>query len=397
DGSTNRNLLTLDYTVPPLAHATMEPMNATAQFSNGKLTIWAPTQAPSLVRLVVGNALDIGFEDITINVTQLGGGFGRRGEADFALFAAIAAKEINGRPVQLTWSREEDFTHDAYRAPARASVRALPGDDGIPEALEIKIATASVTRSIASRVLPSLPMAGPDAFLAEGAFDVPYQFKAYRSTGVDVPLPLPAGYWRSVGYSHNTFFLESALDEIAVRVSADPLKQRLALLDGNAAATGVLVKAAELAGWGNLEVKQGLAYANAYDSHVATIVEVSGTIDAVKIERIIVVADVGIALDPGLVADQLVSATVMGLSAAIGEKITLTNGAVNEQNYDSYPVLRMSGCPKIITEVLQTGSKPGGVGELATPTVAPALANAIFRLTGERIRSLPFFDSLSIS
>lgn len=392
DASTSRNLLTLDYAVPPLAHATMEPMNATAQFRNGKLTIWGPIQAPSLVQLVVGTALDIAFADIAINVTLLGGGFGRRAEADFALYAAMAAKELNGRPVQLTWRREEDFTHDAYRPPARARIRALPGDDGVPEALEIKVATPSVTRSIAGRILPSLPLAGPDAYLAEGAFDVAYQFKSYHAEGVDVPLPLPAGYWRSVGYSHNTFFLESALDEIAVRVSADPLKQRLSLLEGNSAAQGVLARAAELAGWGG--AKQGLAYCSAYDSHVAAIVEVSGSADALSIDRIVVVADVGIALDPGLVADQLNSAAVMGLSAAIGEKITVTNGAVNESNFDNYPVLRMSACPIIITDVLQTGTKPGGVGELATPVIAPALANAIFKLTGNRIRTLPLSDSV---
>jgi isoquinoline 1-oxidoreductase subunit beta len=397
DGSTNRNLLTLDYAVPPLAHATMEPMNATAQFKDGKLTIWGPIQAPSLVQLAVGNVLDIPFADITINVTHLGGGFGRRAEVDFALFAAIAAKETDGRPVQLTWRREEDFTHDTYRAPAQARIRALPGDDGVPEALEIKIATHSVTRSIASRILPSLPMAGPDAYLAEGAFDVPFRLKAFHVEGVDVPLPLPAGYWRSVGYSHNTFFIESALDEVAVRVSADPLKQRLALLEGNTAAQGVLARAAELAGWGSEGIKQGLAYVSAYDSHAAMIVELSGNAETITIDRIIVVADVGIALDPGLVADQLVSATVMGLSAAMGEKITLTNGAVNEANYDSYNVLRISGCPPIITEVLQTGVKPGGVGELATPLVAPALANAIFKLTGNRIRILPFAGSVSFS
>lgn len=395
DQSTSRNLLTMDYSVPALAHAALEPMNATAQFKDGKLILWAPTQAPSLVQLAVGRALDVPFESIIINVTLLGGGFGRRAETDFALFAAMAAKQLNGRPVQLTWMREEDFTHDHYRPPARARIRALPGDDGVPEALDIKIATQSVTRSIASRILPSLPLAGPDAYLAEGAFDVPYQFKAYHAEGVDVPLPLPSGYWRSVGYSHNTFFLESALDEVAVRVSADPLKQRLALLEGNIAAQGVLVKAAELAGWGSPDTKQGLAYLNAYNSHVATIVEVSGTNDAIKIERITVVADVGIALDPGLVADQLVSATLMGLSSSMGEKITLANGTVNEANYDAYNVLRMSACPPIITEILQTGTKPGGVGELATPTVAPALANAIFKLTGNRIRSLPFTGSVT--
>ena len=397
DRSTSRNLLTLDYAVPPLAHATMEPMNATAQFIDGKLTIWGPIQAPSLVQLVVGNALDIPFGDIAINVTQLGGGFGRRAEADFALFAAVAAKHINGRPVQLTWSREEDFTHDAYRGAARARVRALPGDNGVPEALEIKIATPSVTRSMASRILPSLPMTGPDAYLAEGAFDVAYQFAAYRATGVDVPLPLPSGYWRSVGYSHNTFFMESALDEIAVRVSADALQQRLALLGGNAAAQGVLTRAAELAGWGSDGKKCGLAYISAYDSHAAMIIEVSKPEQIIKIERITVVADVGVALDPGLIADQLVSATVMGLSAALGEKITVTNGAVNERNYDTYPVLRLSQCPLIITDVLQSGTRPGGIGELATPLVAPALANAIFKLTGERYRSLPLLGQISLS
>jgi isoquinoline 1-oxidoreductase subunit beta len=349
------------------------------------------------VQLAVGNALDIAFADITIHVTLLGGGFGRRAEVDFALFAAIAAKDLNGRPVQLTWRREEDFTHDTYRAPAQARIRALPGDDGVPEALEIKIATQSVTRSIASRILPSLPMAGPDAYLAEGAFDVPYQLKAFHVEGVDVPLPLPAGYWRSVGYSHNTFFIESALDEVAVRVSADPLKQRLALLEGNTAAQGVLARAAELAGWGSEGIRQGLAYVSAYDSHAAMIVELSGNAEAITIDRIIVVADVGIALDPGLVADQLVSATVMGLSAAMGEKITVDYDRVNEDNFDTYPVLRISACPPIITEILQTGVKPGGVGELATPLVAPALANAIFKLTGNRIRILPFAGSVSFS
>ncbi len=403
DASTSRNLLTLDYAVPPLAHATMEPMNATAQFKDGKLDIWGPIQAPSLVQLIAGNVLDIAFSDITIHVTQLGGGFGRRAEVDFAVFAALAAQGTGGRPVQLTWRRAEDFTHDAYRPPVRARIRALPGEDGLPEALEIKLAAPSVTRSIAARILPSLPMAGPDAYLAEGTFDVAYRFKSYNAEAVDVPLPMPSGYWRSVGYSHNTFFMESALDEIAARVSADRLKQRLALLEGNLAAQGVLARAAELAGWNtppedNTKASaQGLAYCAAYDSHVAMIVEVSGSAEAITIERIIVVADVGIALDPGLVADQLVSATIMGLSAAKNEKITLSGGAVMQSNYDTYNILRISACPPILTDVLQTGNRPGGVGELATPVVAPALANAIFKLTGTRIRTLPLSDSIRFS
>lgn len=399
ESADKRLVMTLDYAVPYLAHATMEPMNATARFADGVLDVWAPTQSPSLIQFTCANALDIPYASVRVHPTLLGGGFGRRVEPDFALYAALAAKHANGRAVQITWTRETDMTHDAYRPACRARIRALPGEDGVPAALEIVAAASSPTRGIASRVLPAAPVAGPDKYLAEGLFDAPYALPRCRMETVDVALPVPVGYWRSVGYSHNTFFLECALDEVAARSSADPLHQRLALLEGRTAARGVLVRAAEMAGWPERRegIGRGLAYCHAYGSHAACIAEVSGSAEALKVERLIVVADVGVALDPALVADQLVSGAVFGLGAARQLSVSLEAGGVVETNFDAFEPLRMSQCPPIETDVLQTGSHPGGVGELSTPLIAPVLANAIFDLTGRRIRTLPLNREISFS
>jgi isoquinoline 1-oxidoreductase subunit beta len=387
----SRAVMRLDYDVPFLAHATMEPMNATARWANGVLDVWAPTQAPSVVQFACARALDIPNASVQVHPTLLGGGFGRRAEADFALIAALAARETAGRPVQVTWSRETDMTHDLFRPAAKARITALPGGNGVPGALSISIAAPSPTRSIANRLLPSAPVAGPDRFLAEGLFDTPYAFQVYRSETIDTELGVPVGFWRSVGYAHNTFFLECALDEIAVRSSADPLTQRLALLDDDVRARAVLVRVAERSGWKEPKagLARGLAYLRAYGSDVACVAEVSGSLDALKIERLVIVADVGVALDPSLVTDQLVSGTVFGLGAAMNQAMSFSGGAANETNFDGFEPLRLSACPVIDTEVLQTGETPGGVGELAVPVIAPAVANAIFALTGERIRSLP--------
>jgi isoquinoline 1-oxidoreductase beta subunit len=291
------------------------------------------------------------------------------------------------------------MTHDVYRPAAKARITALPGDDGVPRALSIVAAAPSPTRSIAARLMPSAPVAGPDRFLAEGLFDTPYALPVYHSETVDADAGVPVGFWRSVGYAHNTFFLECALDEIAVRSSADPLTQRLALLERDVRARGVLVRATERAGWKEPKegIARGLAFCRAYGSDVACVAEVSGTLDALTIERLVLVADVGIALDPSLVTDQLVSGAVFGLGAAMHQAVSFSDGVPNETNFDTFELLRLSGCPVIDTEVLQTGDTPGGVGELAVPVIAPALANAIFALTGERIRSLPLIGRVTFA
>jgi isoquinoline 1-oxidoreductase subunit beta len=385
-------VISADYEVPYLAHATMEPMNATAQLADGKLTIWAPNQAPTILQTVCAGVAGVGSEDVTINTTHLGGGFGRRAEADFAIYATLLARETGGKPVKVTWTREEDMSHDTYRPAAAGRFRALIGADGLPEALDMRIATPSILKSVMKRTFPSLPTGGPERLLTEGAFDQPYTIRNYRVTGVETEMPVPVGFWRSVGNSFNAFFQECFLDEIAEKAGQDPIAMRLKLMADYPAAVGVMEKLAEISEWDKSLPKgraKGVAFTLSFGSWVGEVVQVAETPGGIRIEKVWAAADVGRALDPGIIKAQIESGIIFGLSSATGQEITFSDGMVDQQNFYDYDAMRIHQCPEFEVAILENAEKMGGVGEIGTPPSIPALANAVYALTGNRIRRMP--------
>ncbi len=385
-------LVTAEYVLPPLAHATMEPMNATARFKDGVLDIWCGNQGPTMVRDQCADALGIDKENCRVHTMMLGGGFGRRAETDFALYAAILADRSDGRPVKVTWPREEDTRNDLYRPPARARCRARLTADGQIAAIDMRLASPSVMKSLSGRI--GIPAFGMDTTMSEGAANQLYEIANLRVSTPLVDTPLPVGFWRSVGNSTNAFFMECFLDEVAKAAGRDPLEMRLSLLGGFEPAKAVLEKVAAMAGWNGGKADgdkaQGLAFCFSYDTSVAQIVEVSHDAEGrISIDNVWCAADCGLVLDPAIVRAQLSGGIVFGLSAAMMQEITFAEGQVEQGNFDTYPMMRFHQCPKIEVALSRKQTFMGGIGEPGVPPAAPALANAVAALTGERIRTLP--------
>ena len=389
-----------DYAAPYLAHMTMEPMNASARFKDGVLDIWCGNQGPTILRQLCANQLGIEQDKISVHTTFLGGGFGRRIEMDYALYAAQMAKETGGRPIKVTWTREEDTRHDAYRPAAVGKLRARIGDDGLPVALDIKLASPSITAGLLRRLFPSISPIGPDKFIVDGAFDQPYTIPNYRVSGTAAPISIPVGFWRSVGASINGFFHEGFMDEIAVAGKIDPVELRKRLMADHPAAVKVVETVAEMANWGEslpAGKAKGVAFTLSFGSWVGEIVQVADTPAGIRIEKVWIAADVGIALDPDIIKAQLISAAIYGLSAAMGQEITFADGMVEQSNFHDFDAMRIFQCPAFEVAVLENFHKMGGVGEVGTPPAAPALANAIFALTGKRIRTLPLSKQVTFA
>lgn len=388
-----------EYSVPFLAHACMEPMNATARVKDGKLEIWAPNQMPTLVEYLSGAAIGLGSADVTAHTTSLGGGFGRR-EADTTIYAAIMAKAVEGRPIKVTWSREEDIRHDTYRPAAKGRFRARLGQDGLPVALDMRIAAPSIIGSVMHRTFPSLSPAGPDGTITQGSHDQPYTIADYRVSGAKADLGVPVGFWRSVGNSFNGFFHEGFMDEIAAKGGLDAVDMRRKLMASHPAAMKVVDKVAEMAKWGEAQAAgtaKGFAFTLSFGSWVGEIVQISDTPDGIRVDKVWIAADVGTAIDPGIIEAQLTSGAIFGLSAAMGQEISLADGRVEQSNFHDFDALRMHQCPQFEVAILQNYHKMGGVGEIGTPPAAAALANAIFALTGKRVRRLPLAREISFA
>ncbi|UVK42216.1 xanthine dehydrogenase family protein molybdopterin-binding subunit [Mesorhizobium sp. AR07] len=389
-----------DYAVPYLAHATMEPMNATARFSDGALDIWCGNQAPTLVRQLCANLVGIEQDKVTVHTTFMGGGFGRRVEMDYALCAALMAKETGGRPVKVTWTREEDMRHDAYRPAAVGKFQARLGDDGMPLAVDMKIASPSMIASTLRRLFPSISPLGPDKSIVDGAYDQPYTIPNYRVSGIAASVSIPVGSWRSVGSSINGFFHEGFMDEIAAAGKVDPVEMRKKLMAAYPSAVKVVEKVAAMAKWGEAlpaGKAKGMAFTLSFGSWVGEIVQVADTPAGIRIEKVWIAADVGTALDPGIIEAQLISAAIFGLSAAMGQEITFADGMVEQSNFHDFDAMRIFQCPVFEVAILENFHKMGGVGEVGTPPAAPALANAIFALTGKRIRTLPLSKTVAFA
>lgn len=382
------------YRAPYLAHATLEPMNCTAQFKDGQLSLWVPTQVPEMARAIAAQVARIPLQRVTLHVTLLGGGFGRRLEVDYVAQAVRVALECGGRPVQLSWSREEDMTHDYYRPMHVAMLRAGVDATGQLRSLRIKSAGDAITPRWMARGLPSLagPVDLPDKTTAEGLFDLPYAIEHQRMEHVATRMGVPVGFWRSVGHSHNAFFSECFLDEVAHVLGQDPVMLRRSLLAGTPRYLEVLSRAAQKAAWGSplpAGRARGVALHESFGSIVAQVAEVSLVAGVPRVHRVVSAIDCGTVVNPAIVAQQMESAVVFALTAALYGRIDIRDGAVQQSNFNNYRMLRLSETPRVETEIIRSERAPGGVGEPGVPPLAPAVCNALFALTGQRVRSLP--------
>ena len=382
------------YTAPYLAHATMEPMNCTAQVKDGKVEIWAPTQIPSSARAAAAKAAGVDVDKVVVHVTLLGGGFGRRLEVDFIAQAVKVAMATGGKPVQLAWSREEDMGHDFYRPMHAARMKATLDAQGQVQSLRIKSAGDAISPRWMERAVPLLagPVDLPDKTTAEGLFDLPYGFKHQHMAHVATNMGVPVGFWRSVGHSHNAFFSESFIDELAAATQKDPLEFRRSLLQAAPRYLAVLNLAAEQAKWGSPLPEghaRGIALHESFGSIVAEVAEVSVQDGMPRVHRVVCAIDCGTVVNPGIVAQQMESAVVFGLSAALWGKIDIVAGVVQQNNFTNYPMVQLANAPVVETHIVSSTRKPGGVGEPGLPPLAPAVSNALFALSGKRLRSLP--------
>ncbi len=382
------------YRAPYLAHATMEPMNATARVAQGKVELWVPTQVPQMCAAIAARVAGVSLADVTVHVTLLGGGFGRRLEVDYAAMAVRVAMDCGGAAVQLVWPREEDTTHDFYRPMHVAMLSATVDGAGEVTSLRIKSAGDAISPRWLERGLPSLagPIDTPDKTTAEGLFDLPYDWPHQHMEHVATRMEVPVGFWRSVGHSHNAFISESFVDEMAAHTKQDPLEFRRKWLKRAPRHLAVLNLAADKAGWGaKLPAGRalGIALHASFGSIVAQVAEVSQEAGVPRVHRVVCAMDCGVVVNPGIVAQQMESSVVFALSAALYGRIDIEGGVVQQGNFPSYPVVKMAQAPLVETWLVASERAPGGVGEPGVPPLAPAVANALFALTGYRHRSLP--------
>jgi isoquinoline 1-oxidoreductase subunit beta len=379
-----------DYEVPYLAHATMEPMNCTAQVTPQRVDVWVGTQNPEAALAAAAEITSVAPENVYVHNCFLGGGFGRRSNPDHVRQAVTVATALGGRPVKLLWTREEDMQHDFYRPMAAIRFRATLDANGMPTAYFNR----SVTHSILSSVRPDDVKGGIDRTSVEGLATLPYGFPQYRIEHLIHNTPVPVWFWRSVGASQNAFAVEGFIDELAHAGGKDPVELRRQLLKGHADWLHVLDTVAQKANWGQpmpQGTAQGIAIAESYGSIVAEVAEVSvSRRGEVRVERVVCAIDCGHVVNPLTVAEQMESGVVYGLTAALYGQITIRDGRVVEGNFDDYPMLRLDAMPEVETHLALTGgTKWGGIGEPGVPPLAPAVCNAIFKVTGKRIRSLP--------
>ncbi len=387
-----------EYTVPYLAHATMEPMTATALFSGKKLELWGGNQAPTFMQMKIAAEANLDTEAVDVHTTYLGGGFGRRGEFDFGVIATKVAMAMPNVPVQTTWSREEDMRHDFYRPGAMARMKGAI-KDGKAVLIDGKVASQSCTHQAVTR-MTGMAGGGPDKVLVEGIFNQPYAVPNYRISGHIADLNIPVGFWRSVGNSHNGFFHETFMDELAHAAGRDPLEFRLELMkDEHAPSAGCLEAVREMSGWTGKTpdgVGRGVAFTYSFGTPVAQVIEVVDEDGTIRINKAWIACDMGLALDPETVKAQMFGGMMYGLSAACYGEITFADGEVEQYNFPDYDAIRMHTAPEVEVRVLETNRHMGGAGEPGTPPSMPALGNALFDLTGKRARTLPLNQSFDL-
>lgn len=397
------------YEAPYLAHATLEPQNATVWVKGDRAEVWAPTQSPTVVQMFVSDALDLDFESVLVHTTLSGGGFGRRAVADVCAQAAVISARVK-RPVKLIWSRESDMTQAFYRP-----VYAIKAEGAIAEGKITGARMHCVSQSITlsskdtlGAAMPGIP--GPirtmfidsmmavfssnsfgDLFATEGLKNTPYRFGNFELTASPVQTKLPVSSFRSVGNSVTGFAMESFFDECVVAAKGDPMAMRKALLPASSRQMRVLEAVERMSKWAQRTAGEGWGLARhfSFETEVAQVAQVAIVDGRIRVKKVFCAVDCGIAVNPDIVKAQMEGAIIFGLSAALEQEITLDNGVVQQTNYDSYPLVRMYEAPEIVVEIVPSEEAPTGVGEPGLPPIAAAVANAVFDLTGHRLRKMP--------
>ncbi len=392
DGDVDRAIARADttveavYEVPYLAHASMEPMNCTADVRADRCDVWAPTQAPTRTQRVAAEITGLPADKVTVHTTFMGGGFGRRSQTDFVQDAVFTSKAI-GKPVKVVFTREDDTRAGYYRPAGYNKFVGAVDSDGWPVAWVHHIASPSILESIGRRV------EGVDRSSVEGAKNIPYHIANVLVTCAKPDLPVPLHWWRSVGSSQNAYVTECFLDELAMAGGKDPVDLRRRLLSDHPRHRRVLDLAVENAGWGKPLPKgraRGVAVHESFGSFVAQVAEVSLEQDgAVRVHRVVCAVDCGDVVNPSTVVAQMESGIIYGLSAALYGEVAIDRGRAVQGNFNTYRVVRMDEAPAIETHIVTSGDPLGGIGEPGTPPIAPAVCNAILALTGRPVRRLP--------
>ena len=386
------------YDVPYLAHATMEPLNCTVLVEDDQVTMWVGHQASSVARSILSEVTGIAQDQITVHITYLGGGFGRRAEPDIIRKAGAIAMAMPGTPIMTVFSREEDMRNDMYRPAAASQIKAVVKPDGTIDAWDHMLALQSAAHSGFSRVMPSMaPDPKDDETTTEGARHLPYHMNNRRVAFGNLDLPIQVGFWRSVGSSQNAFFTECFIDECAHAVNMDPYEFRLRKLNDHPRFKHVLEKVAEMSNWGQPlpEGKfRGIALHKSFGSIVGQVAEITQLAEkSFSIDRFYSAIDCGTYINPDTVKAQVQGGIIFGLTAALYGEITWGNGAVEQYNFPQYEMVRLNIAPTVDVHIVENDEYPGGVGEPGTPPAAPALVNALFAATGTRERALPLIKA----
>ncbi len=397
----NGEAIQATYRLPYLAHATMEPMNCTVWVRDGRCTVWVGTQfqnAPAIAgggaRQVAAAAAGVDADDTEIHTTFLGGGFGRRAERDYIREAAELAGKVSG-PVKVIWSREDDMQHDFYRPASYHELGAVLDSDGKPAGWQHDIATQSILEHLVPVWIPGFAehFAGSkDPTATEGASNHPYHVPNINVNFAKVDLPVPVGFWRSVGHTHTGFVVESFIDELAHAAGQDPYQYRRELLDAHPRHLAVLDAVAKASDWGSPAPEgraRGIAVVESFGSYVAEVAEVSVEDGRPRVHKVWCAIDCGVVVNPAIVRAQMESGIVYGLTAGLYGEINIDKGRAVQGNFDTYRMLRMNESPEVEVLLMPSGDDPGGVGEPGTPPIIPAVTNAVFALTGQRVRDLP--------
>ena len=380
--------LVADYFAPFLAHAALEPLATTVWFHDGLCEIWVGTQAPSRAQDAAMKVTGLPRERVRVNCLQIGGSFGRRGERDYITEAVTVARGVPSTPIKLMWSREDEMRADFYRP---ASAHRVVGCIN-PRGELIGLAHRVVAPSVARRRAPEMLTTGHDFLMTQGSDDSLYEIPHLRVDYHELDLGVPVGFWRSVGHSYNVFVIESLIDEMASLAKRDSLDLRLELLRNDPRMLRVLRAAAAVAGWGRnpgVGIGLGIACSKSYETRVAVVAQVKVEGASWRADRLWCAVDCGSVVHPGQVEQQIKGGLVFGLTAALYGEITFDKGAVKQANFDGYPLLAMSAMPRIEVQLIASDAAPTGVGEPATPVIAPAVANALFAASGQRLRRLP--------
>ncbi len=381
------------YKLPYLAHAQVEPINCTAHVEKERCRIWTPTQGQTVTQITASKLTGLPLEKVEVMTLPAGGGFGLRSEQDPVVDSVLLSQALH-RPVKVINTREDDFAYDYFRPASQCRIKGGLDADGRLAAYTHKVAAPSVM----ARLMPDYVKNGVDPDAVSGIVDMVYAIPDMRVTYSMVKLPIPVGFWRSVGYSVNVFAVESFMDELAHAAGKDPVRFRLEHMEKGSRPYELLSLLAEKAGWGAAAPAgraRGVAVAFCFESYAAHMAEVS--VDkqgAITVHKMVCALDCGTPVYPDAIRAQAEAGVVMGLSVALHEKVRFADGGVLTANYDDYPVLRMSEVPEIEVHIAAGNRKAGGVGEPVVPSVAPAVANAVFKASGVRLRELPFQTTL---